>query len=34
MEDVSGVLGTRKFLVRVPTAYWLEDVSGRVKLEG
>jgi hypothetical protein len=34
MEDVSGVLGTRKFVYRAPTAYCLEDISGRVKLEG
>ncbi len=34
MENVSGVLGTRKFIQRVPTTYWLEDISGRVKLEG
>ena len=34
MEDVSGVLGSRNFVFRAPTAYWLEDISGRVKLEG
>jgi len=34
MEDVSGVLGSRNFVFRAPTGYWLEDISGRVKLEG
>ena len=34
MENVSGVLGTRKFVQRIPTNYWLEDLSGRIKLEG
>lgn len=34
MENVSGVLGTRKFVHRAPNAYWLEDISGRIKLEG
>lgn len=34
MEDVSGVLGSRKPVVRSPSAFWLEDFSGRIQLSG
>ena len=34
MDNVGGVLGTRKPVQRVPTSYWLEDLSGRIKLDG